>query len=265
MDRKRPQPASAQPLPSDEVNRLLVESEALARTAKRTNKSLRGNNAYADRFHAAQTQVMRLFRGMQSAAMPTAQPALVRTITDIEKELGYFFDPRTSEIDRRDLRRHIDVLLKSEVETAISSLRALDTEFVPLEIVNGTRGYVVNVARQVNGSFQIECFDACGVMIRRLIETLIVEVFEKKGLEKEIKDASGNYLMFTDLVNKLISTAGTPVGRTTRKELPTIAIVLNNCAHNRTFNISKPQLVNYQAAIVITVQELIGLWDIRKS
>ena len=56
-------------------------------------------------------------------------------------------------------------------------------------------------------------------MIRRLLETLIIEVFEKKGIAIKIKDPSGNYLMFTELVSKLVNTPDTPVGKTIRKEL----------------------------------------------
>jgi len=251
--------------PAEQLGHYLIEAEAIARKAKRSKKSIKGDNSYAEQFHNAQTQVIRIFREIQMQVSPVANDALGRTINDTEKELGYFFDPRTSDADRLDLRRHIDMLTKSEIEPALKSVKSLEAEFIPLEIVNGTRGYVVNVTKQVNGSFKADCWDACGVMIRRLLETLIIEVFEEKGLGNEIKDSGGNYFMFTDLVSKLINTQKTPVGRTTRKELPVIAVVVNNCAHNRTFNISKPQLVQYQAAIVIAVQELINLWDVRKS
>lgn len=250
--------------PAEQLGAFLVEAESVIRKAERSKKSVKGDNVYAEQFHNAQTQAMRIFREIQMQVAPVADGALGRTINDVEKELGYFFDSRTPDADRRDLRRHIDMLIKSEIEPAYKSVKALDSEFIPLEIVTGTRGYIVNVTKQVNGCFHANCFDACGVMIRRLLETLIIEVFEEKGLSSEIKDAGGNYFMFTDLVSKLMSTPQTPTGRTIRKELPTIAAVLNNCAHNRTFNISKPQLVQYQAAIIIAVQELISLWDIRK-
>ena len=249
---------------SEQINRHLLDSEASARKAKRTKQSLRGNNLYAEKFHESQKEGLRIFKIMQSAVAPIADAALGRTVSDIEKELGYFYDPKTSESDRRDLRRHIDILLKSEVETAFNKISSLNAEFLPLEIVTGTRGYVVQVAKQINGCYRSDCLDACGVMIRRLLETLIVEVYEKKGLAAEIRDTSGNYHMFTDLVNKLVSSNKIALGRTTRKELPTIATVLNNCAHNRTFNITKPQLVQYQATIVIACQELVGVWDVRK-
>jgi len=249
--------------PAEQLDYFLQQSEAIARQAKRSKQSLKGNNRYAERFHDARTQATRAFREMQSAVTPIANAALERTISDTDKEMSYFFDSKTSDADRRDLRRHVEMLVKTEIEPALKSIRQQEAEYIPIEIVDGSRGYVVNVTRQINRCFQGECYDAGAVMIRRLLETLIIEVFEKKGLANNIKDQSGNYLMFADLVNRLINTVETPVGKTTRKELPIIAVVLNNCAHSRSFNISKAQLVQYQAFIVITIQELMILWDIR--
>jgi len=249
----------------DQLDYFLLEAESTAIQAKRNKKSLTGNTPNAERFHNARTQSMRAYKEIQTIVSPVANDGLGRTLNDVEKELSYFFDPKTSIQDRRDLRRHIEIVAKSEIEPALKSINRIETEFIPLEIVENSRGYVINVARQANRCFQSDAFDACGVMARRLLETLIIEVFEKKGIADKIKDSGGNFLMFTDLVNKLISTPETPVGRSTKKELPTIATVLNNCAHSRTFNISKAQLVQYQAFIVIAAQELMGLWDIQRS
>jgi hypothetical protein len=77
----------------------------------------------------------------------------------------------------------------------------------------------------------------------------------------QICQCSSHYFGETTVIN----TPETPVGRATKKELSTIATVLNNCAHSRTFNISKTQLVQYQAFVVIAVQELMGLWDVKVS
>ena len=40
------------------------------------------------------------------------------------------------------------------------------------------------------------------VMIRKFVETLILELYEAKGKEKEIQDDSGNFLMLRDLVDQ---------------------------------------------------------------
>ena len=264
--KKRKTPVDPSELPLvDQVGYYLREAEDVARVANRGNKSLAGSNLYAEKFHTYQIQTGRLLRKLQASVSLIANRGLEQTMLDIDEELTYFFNPKTSLTDRRDLRRHIETLTKTEIEPALQSRgeKDQDDEFLPMQIVDGTRGYVCKVARQINVCFQNDCLDACGVMIRRLIETLIIEVFEKKGISDRITDANGNYILFKDLVNKLVSTQETPIGKTTRQKLPNIAVVLNNCAHSRAFNISRGQLMQYQTPIVIATQELVGLWDVR--
>ena len=48
---------------------------------------------------------------------------------------------------------------------------------IPHSMVKNTRGYIERVVYQINGSYEKGWFDACAVMMRRLLETLIIEVF----------------------------------------------------------------------------------------
>lgn len=72
-------------------------------------------------------------------------------------------------------------------------------EFIlPHGIVRGTRGYVERVVFQINGCYEKGWFDGCAVMMRRLIETLIIECFEKYGIASKIKNpGSGDFLFGT--------------------------------------------------------------------
>ncbi|WP_208543899.1 hypothetical protein [Paenibacillus protaetiae] len=44
-------------------------------------------------------------------------------------------------------------------------------------LVKHTRGYIEKVVNQINGTYEQGWYDACAVMIRRVIETLIIEAF----------------------------------------------------------------------------------------
>lgn len=246
----------------DKILSTLIQAESLADRAKSGKQSLSGSNNYAEKFQAARIQAIRALKDIQTLVSPFASTSLGRTIDDVEKELTYFFTPKRSKTDRRDLRRHLEELLKTQLEPALESAKKLESEFVPIEILENTRGYLLTVAEQVNNCFHHKAYDACGVMVRKLLEILIIEVFENKGIDAKIKDGDGNYLMFTNLVTKLINSPEINVGRTVKNELPKIAIVLNNCAHNRLFAITRPQLVNFQAIIVIATQELVTLSEL---
>ena len=58
---------------------------------------------------------------------------------------------------------------------------------VPLSVVRNSRAYIERIVYQVNGCYDSGWYDACAVMIRRLIETLLIEAFESVGISEKIK------------------------------------------------------------------------------
>ena len=66
--------------------------------------------------------------------------------------------------------------------------RPQDEPVLPFSLVKGTRGYIEKIVHQINGSYVATCYDACAVMARRLLETLIIEAFEHHRIDHKIKD-----------------------------------------------------------------------------
>src|SRR5262245_21872289 len=71
-------------------------------------------------------------------------------------------------------------------------------------MVKGTRGYVERVVNQINGCYEKGWFDGCAVMMRRLIETLIIECFEKYRIDHKIKNANGDFLYLGNLIEETL-------------------------------------------------------------
>lgn len=69
---------------------------------------------------------------------------------------------------------------------------------------------------QLNGCYQFGFYDACSVMVRRVLETLIIEAYEHLHRESEIRDAEGNYFMLGELVNRSTTAGGLSIGREVR-------------------------------------------------
>ena len=85
-----------------------------------------------------------------------------------------------------DVKALIDLVKKLRAEAPkdfvppSEGTRPINDKFVlPHAIVKGTRGYIERVVFQINGCYEKGWFDGCAVMMRRLIETLIIECFEK--------------------------------------------------------------------------------------
>jgi hypothetical protein len=76
----------------------------------------------------------------------------------------------------------------------------------PLVTLNKTkRGYLVSIGKQANGCYKAGWYDGCAVMMRRLLETSIIEAFEAKKIETRIKDTQGDFFQLTGLVNAALA------------------------------------------------------------
>lgn len=136
----------------------------------------------------------------------------------------------------------------------------------PLELFNNTRDYLKKTAKQAIICYDIGAYDACLVMIRRLIETLIIELFEKQTIADRIKNSQGNYMFCGDLIDELLKEKRLwTIGRNTVQALPSIKTKGDLSAHNRRFNAKKSDIDQLKDGLRITIEELIHLIDYSRS
>ena len=134
-------------------------------------------------------------------------------------------------------------------------------------IVKGTRSYIERIAQQVNGTYESGFYDACAVMIRRLIETLIIETFEHHGIANRIKngrDPQGNFLQLGDLVSRTLSETSWNLTRNAKQVLPRLKDVGDRSAHSRRFLAQRSDIDRIQPDVRLIVQELVLLSGLRK-
>jgi len=108
------------------------------------------------------------------------------------------------------------------------------TLFDPDDFKN-TRGYILNVIQQINLSYDFELYDCCAVMIRRLLETLIIEMYEKLERADELKNNDGHFLMFSGLLSYVKNDKKINIGRQTIQGLDGFKKIADSSAHNRRF------------------------------
>jgi hypothetical protein len=132
-------------------------------------------------------------------------------------------------------------------------------DVIPITIVEGTRGYIVSIVEQINGCYAGGWYDACAVMCRRLLETLIIEAYESKRIEVEIKDSSGNYFYLSELISKILSQPLFNLGRNTKAALPKLKNIGDQSAHSRRFIAQRGDIDDLIQFCRTVVQELVFL------
>ena len=107
---------------------------------------------------------------------------------------------------------------------------------LPNGLFSGTRSYIERVVDQINASYNYGLFDCCAVMCRRLLETLIIETYESKGLGSDIKAPGGHFMMFSGLLSQVESETRFTLERNALAGLKAFKTLGDLSAHNRRFN-----------------------------
>src|SRR3989338_3077007 len=92
---------------------------------------------------------------------------------------------------------------------------------LPDSFVQGTKPHLENLVRQINGCYNAGFYDASAVLIRRLVESLIIEVFIHNKLTHEIR-VNNSFLMLDKLITKISNLAQINLGRNTPSTLEDI-------------------------------------------
>jgi hypothetical protein len=134
---------------------------------------------------------------------------------------------------------------------------------LPFSIVRGTRGYIERVTNQINGCYENGWYDSSAVMIRRLLETLIIEAFEHHGLASKIQNASGEFFYLRELIDACLKETGWNLSRNCKQAMPKLKDIGDKSAHSRRYNAHRGDIAPLAVDIRLVVQELIYLAELK--
>lgn len=106
---------------------------------------------------------------------------------------------------------------------------------LPSDWVKGTRKYLEQLVAQINGSYQAAFYDACAVLSRRLMESLIIEVFMHLGRQSEIQYADGSFLSLDKLIAHITGDKTITLGRGAPGTMREVKEVGDRAAHSRVY------------------------------
>ena len=165
--------------------------------------------------------------------------------------------------DALELAKKIKEGLPGKPKPPDDGLSPSTENVIPFSVVRGTRGYIEKVTNQVNGTYENGWFDACAVMIRRLMETLIIETFEHHGIANKIMNSTGDFLQLHDLVEKTLNEPSWNLSRGTKRALPKFKSIGDLSAHSRRFLAHRPDIEKNIDDLRVVVQELVYLASLK--
>ena len=245
---------SANASPQTILSELVDSALATAKTAHKHNKSLNGVNHYADKMANLRAEATNAF-----GELPQGSVGDTTALTELMQRV---FSVGASPKDRAVAARDLQFAIKTTWgKLPIDTTRLEEAGVFPLVKLNQTkRGYLVTVGKQVNGCYASGWYDGCAVMMRRLLESSIIEAFEARKLDAKIKDSkTGDFLQLTALVAAALTESTWNLPRNVKKELHDLKELGHRSAHNRYYLATKPDIDKYVSAYREAVEAFLHL------
>lgn len=140
---------------------------------------------------------------------------------------------------------------------------ATDDSILPDSLIQHTRGYIENLGKQINASYNNNIFDGCAVIMRRLLEILLIHSYDEVGKLNEIADGDG-YRNLSYIINYTISNKPFKLSKETLEILDDFRQIGNFAAHKIQYNTKRKDIDNVRLKYRMTIEELLYSTRIRK-
>lgn len=240
--------------------KVIDDSSELIKKAKKNNNSLKGTNFYAKKFLEYSVTAFKILEAINRNVHGVVSDDIVEELT---KNIKLFFNLDSDKKTRNACQRKVLSIFKVEIQPNLNNKithKPTDNLF-PLELIPDTKPFLKKIAEQSVGCYDLGWYDACAVMIRRLLETLVIECFEAKSISNKIKNVDGNFFYLSDLITEFLSESGKSwnLSRNTKKSIQNFKDIGDKSAHNRFFTARKSDLDKIKNDLRIIIEELVHI------
>jgi hypothetical protein len=169
---------------------------------------------------------------------------------------------------RRPATFQIDVRRAPELENRFGKLLGLKTiavrgDVLPSEMVAGTRLYLERLVRQINGTYETGSYDACAVLCRRLMESLLIEIYIFGKRPNDIQQ-NGVFFMLDRIITHVRYDAAVVLSRNSPKTMEEIKDIGDTAAHDRVYITQQRDIDEIRVKFRHLIEELLLLAGIKK-
>jgi len=127
---------------------------------------------------------------------------------------------------------------------------------VPPEWVAGTRTYLEQMVYQINAAYNYGMYDASAILLRRLMESLIIEIYIHEKKHHEIQ-SGGVFYMLDRLISHITSDSNVSLSRNAPKTMREVKQLGDTAAHDRTYITPQIDIDDMKSRYRRLIQELL--------
>ncbi len=136
--------------------------------------------------------------------------------------------------------------------------RRLPDIFLQPDILEKMPDYITRLVPQLNGAYDYEWYEGAAIMLRRIMETLIIELYTRRGWQQDVQDSASNeFLMLKGLIDRLNGDARLRMQRRTIDGLSKVKELGDTAAHDFRIRIRKSDLDRIQSSVRFTCERLV--------
>lgn len=135
-----------------------------------------------------------------------------------------------------------------------------DDSVVPeVLFVRAKREYLLRAVKQINSSYENNLYDACALIMRRLLEVMLIHCFEEKGVIEEIKESDGGFVNLRTLIIKAKSAKEVNLSKEAKKDIDGFRELGNLSAHRMRYSCRASDIKEIKMRYRVLMEELLHI------
>jgi len=136
-------------------------------------------------------------------------------------------------------------------------------DVIPSDWISGTRPYLEQMVYQINATYEYGMFDACAVLCRRLMESLIIEIYIQQKRHSDIQH-DGVFFMLDRLIVHVGNDQNIQLSRNIAKTMREVKQLGDTAAHDRTYITPQIDIDDLKARYRRLIMELLSVSGVTK-
>jgi hypothetical protein len=124
-------------------------------------------------------------------------------------------------------------------------------------IFQGMPDYITRLIPQANGCWERGWHEACVLLLRRLVETLIIELYHQRGWIADIRDPDGSFFKLQKLVDKVCGDGRIGLGKNAKRGLQEVKKFGDIAAHDHRVKVRKSDLEPHRIDLRLACERLV--------